>query len=215
MIIHNRKGLIFIISGPAGSGKTTLCQQLETMFCTRLKRVITATSRPPRDGEENGKDYHFLPKDAFQTAIAEGAFYEFAEVHGRYYGVLKKAIIEPLQQNHDLLLNIDVQGAATFRKAAQQDRRLEGRLVSLFVLPQSLAQIRERLQQRGQDDEAEIEKRLHTAASEIRQWREFDYCLISDTREHDFSLAKSIYEAETMSAARYTEMPAAIENYSL
>ena len=157
-------GLLLIISGPAGSGKTTLCDRILKDFHPQIQRVITATTRPPRKGEKNGVDYHFLNPESFSAHEKANDFYETAEVYNHHYGSLKSAIREKLTQETDLLLNIDVQGAASFRKAAQDDSLLKGRLISVFLMPPSMEELHSRMTKRGLDDPAIIQKRLKTAA---------------------------------------------------
>lgn len=198
----DRRSLLLIVSGPAGSGKTTLCDRLLDEFSPRLKRVVTATSRAPRPGEVDGVDYLFLSDEDFVSKIASGAFYEHAKVHSARYGVLREAVLKNLDASRDLLLNIDVQGAATFRGAALVDPRMAGRIASVFLMPKSIDQIRERLFGRGSDDKSEIERRLETARVEMGAWKSYDYCVVSGTREHDYEAIRSIYLAECMRPSR-------------
>jgi guanylate kinase len=191
-----------IVSGPAGSGKTTLCDRLLEEFAPRLKRVVTATSRPPRPGEIDGTDYYFLTDEEFEDKVAEGEFYEHARVHANRYGVLREAVLKNLEASRDLLLNIDVQGAATFRSSAKTDPRMGDRLTSVFIMPKSLDQIRERLIGRGSDDSAEIARRMETAKAEIGVWKNYDYCIRSGSRDHDYEAIRSIYLAETLRSSR-------------
>lgn len=194
---HHPRGCgatLLLVSGPAGSGKTTLCEQL-LKSCSGIERVITATTRAPRAGEVDGVDYYFLSEAEFSRGIAEGAFYEHAQVHGRHYGVLKAEIHRRLDAGHDLLLNIDVQGARSFRQAAQEDARLGERLVTVFIRPVSIEQIRERLFSRGTDDAREIERRLRVAQDELREAEHFDHIITSGTREDDFAAIVSILQA--------------------
>jgi len=198
----DRRSLLLIVSGPAGSGKTTLCDRLLGEFSSRLRRVVTATSRAPRPGEVDGVDYFFMSDEDFVAKIASGAFYEHAKVHSARYGVLREAVLRNLDASRDLLLNIDVQGAATFRGAALVDPRMSGRVCSAFIMPRSIDQIRERLVGRGSDDTAEIERRLNTARIEMGVWKSYDYCIVSGSREHDYEAIRSVYLAETMRSAR-------------
>ena len=190
-------GLLFIVSGPAGSGKTTLCDRLLEEV-GGLERIVTATSRPPREGETEGRDYYFFSEEDFRDRIENGEFFEWARVHNHYYGCLKREVRQKMQTGHDLLLNIDVQGATTFRKEVLADETLKGKLVTIFVTPPSMVEMRERLKSRAQDEEEEIKRRLKNAEEEIRQWRYYDYCLLSGTRDEDFRAFRSIYEAEKM-----------------
>ncbi len=184
--------LFLIICGPAGSGKTTLCARLREEF-PRLRRLVTTTSRPPRPGEVEGVDYHFLSPDQFEAEIERGAFVEWARVHGRYYGSRIGQLRDALREGVDLLLNIDVQGARSFR--AQQDQRpeLAGRVHTVFIRPKSLQQLRERLLARGTDDEAEIARRLRTAEREIELAGEFDLVVTSGSREEDYDRLREFY----------------------
>jgi guanylate kinase len=123
-------------------------------------------------------------------------------VHANRYGVLREAVLKNLDASIDLLLNIDVQGAATFRNAARVDPRMEGRVASLFIMPRSIEQLTERLHGRGSDDEAEIARRMETAKIEINAWKSYDYCILSGEREADYAAARSVYLAETLRATR-------------
>jgi len=183
--------VLLLISGPAGSGKTTLCERLHAA-CPDLERVVTATTRAPRDGEKDGRDYFFLTNKEFEERLAQGDFYEHARVHGRLYGVLKEEIDHRLDAGVDLLLNVDVQGAASFRQAAQENPRLAKRLVTVFIEPQSIAQLKERLSGRGENEE-EIERRLQSAQAELPQTVHFDHRIVSTTKEADFAALEAIY----------------------
>jgi len=186
------QGLLLVISGPAGSGKTTLCDRLLTEF-PEVGRVITSTTRAPREGEQAGVDYHFRSIPEFKAMIAEGAFYEWAEVHGRYYGSERAAVLGPLRAGTELLLNIDVQGAANYRAAADEDPYLAARLLTVFVQPTGLDQIRERLRGRGTDDAAEIDRRLRTAEEELRQAEHFDEIIVSGSKDADYAAFRRLF----------------------
>lgn len=196
-IRESRKTLLFIVSGPTGSGKTTICDRLLEAFPEKLVRIVTATTRPPRDGEQNGRDYHFFDPEEFQQKVESGDFYEHATVHGRSYGVLKEEVDSKLRSNRHALLNIDVQGAESFRKAAKDDPLLASRLVSLFLMLPALDEIQERLEERG-GPITDLEDRLVSAGREMEQWQYYDYTIISGTREEDFLAAASIFRAECL-----------------
>ncbi len=197
MPLRTPPALLFVVSGPAGSGKTTLCDRLvETS--PNIQRVVTSTSRAPRGAERDGVDYYFFGEDDFRRRIAAGEFYEYAQVHGRYYGSLRSEIQTKLARNIDLLLNIDVQGAASMREAARTDPALRGRLVTIFIHPLDREQLRERLTGRATDALAEIERRLVTAELEMRQWDRFDYCIVSRTKDEDYARIRAIYDAEKL-----------------
>lgn len=189
---HPLATVLLILSGPAGSGKTTLCDALTQEFA-QLARVVTTTTRPPRAGEVEGRDYYFLARAAFEALRTEGGFFEWAEIHGNLYGTQKRHVLELLRQNRDGLLNIDVQGAASFRRAADEDPYLAERLVTVFIRPRSLEQLRERMVARGKDSPEVIERRLRTAAEELEHAGAFDHTLLTDTREADYAAIRNIY----------------------
>ena len=193
--------LLIIISAPSGAGKTTVCQQL---LAARqdMTRAITCTTRPPREGEQDGIDYYFLDADSFLKRVQAGNFLEHASVYGHSYGTLKSEVLGKLRQGKDVLLNVDVQGAATIRDKAQEDPELKRALVSVFLTPQSLAQLETRLRKRGTDAPAVIQKRLGVARQEIGQWKHFDYLLISGTISEDLRRMLTIVEAEKMRSNR-------------
>lgn len=201
MLIESQP-LLMIVSGPAGSGKTTLC----TRMCeeiSEISRVVTSTTRTPRAGEVEGEDYYFFEKKRFEEKIQAGDFYEYAAVHTRYYGTLKSEIDNKFAKNRDLLLNIDVQGAASFRAARDQDPELAQRLVTVFVTATDLGELRRRLAARGTDDDAEIERRMGTAQEEMKEWCHYDYIIDSRSREEDFVRLLSIYRGEKLRTHRH------------
>lgn len=190
--------LLFLISGPAGSGKTTLCNTILEHLSPQVERVVTATTRPPRPGESHKHHYHFLSEADFLNKIKNNEFYEYAIVHDYYYGSLKTDIQSKLEQNIDLLLNIDVQGVETFRKASQIDSVLKSRLVTIFIMPPTMDELRSRLQNRNQDSSEEIAKRLQIAKEEMKSWKNYNYCIPSRSKEEDFVALLSIYSAEKL-----------------
>ena len=193
--------LLVLISAPSGGGKTTVCQQLLGARPS-MTRAITCTTRPPRQGERDGVDYFFLDADSFLKRVQAGNFLEHATVYGNSYGTLKGEVLGKLRQGRDVLLNVDVQGAATIRLRADEDAELKRALVTVFLTPPSLAVLEERLRKRGTDSPAVIQKRLGVARQEIAQWKNFDYLLISSTIEEDLGRMQAIIEAEKMRSAR-------------
>lgn len=188
-----KSGRLFIVSGPAGSGKTTLCDRM-IAESPQIDRVITATTRAPREGEVDKTDYHFFDYKTFREKIDSGNFYEYATVHGNLYGTLKSEVQEKLSDGIDLLLNIDVQGAALFRKAAKHEPLLKGKIVTIFIMPPSIKVLEARLRNRGTDSEVEIQGRLEVAVEEMAQSSHYEYRISSASRNEDFEALKEIYE---------------------
>ena len=193
--------LLVLISAPSGGGKTTLCRQL-LRARRHMVRAVTCTTRPPRKGERNGVDYHFLTAEDFLKRVQAGNFLEHATVYGNSYGTLKGEVLGKLRQGKDVLLNVDVQGAATIRQRAEEDPELKRALVSVFLTPASLDVLEGRLKKRGTDSPAVIQKRLAVARQEIAQWKNFDYLLISSTIREDLRRMQAIVEAEQMRPSR-------------
>jgi guanylate kinase len=166
------KGELFIISSPAGAGKTTLTNLLLEED-EKLKRVITYTTRKKRKNEIDGVDYVFVTKEVFESMIKENAFLEYAIVHGNYYGTPKKETFELLNQGYDVVLVIDVQGMKQIKSVIPE-------AISVFILPPSLKELEGRMRIRGESEE-EIQKRLETAKREIPRWKEYDYIIINES----------------------------------
>jgi len=186
--------IALVISGPAGVGKTTLCDRLLSDFETQLTRVITVTTRHPREGEADGKDYLFITKLEFEDLIEVDAFIEYAQIHDNYYGSLKKTFLELFQKDQDVLLNIDVQGTTSLKNLESSYPFLKNRVISVFVMPKSLNELRDRLKTRNLDTTEEIEKRLTTAANEIKSNGIFDYTIESSTKDKDYKRLVEIYK---------------------
>jgi guanylate kinase len=193
--------LLILISAPSGGGKTTLCQQLLAARADMM-RAITCTTRAPRPGEKDGVDYYFFEPAEFQRRAQAGEFIEHATVFGRSYGLLRSELLDKLRQGRDVLLNVDVQGAATIRDRALADPELKPALVTVFLTPPSITVLEERLKKRALDAPEEIQKRLGIARKEIAQWKNFDYLLISTTIPEDLRRMLAIVEAEKMRVAR-------------
>ncbi len=189
--------LLFVISAPSGGGKTTLCQELLRVR-GEMARAITCTTREPRDGEKNGMDYHFLDAGTFLTRVQSGHFLEHATVYGNSYGTLRSEVLDKLRQGKDVLLNIDVQGAATVRASVEHDDELKRAFVSVFLTPASVHILEARLRKRGQDPEASIQKRLSVARQEVAQWKNFDYLILSTSIQEDLRRMLAIVDAEKM-----------------
>ena len=193
--------LLVVISAPSGGGKTTLCNQILTAR-PDMARAITCTTREPRGDEKDGVDYYFLDAGSFLKRVQAGNFLEHATVYGQSYGTLKSEVLGKLRAGKDVLLNIDVQGAAAVRKCAEEDPELKRALVTVFLTPATLAILEARLQKRGTDTPTDIKKRLGVARQEIAQWKNFDYLIISKGIEDDLRNMQAVIEAERMRIAR-------------
>jgi guanylate kinase len=193
--------LLALISAPSGGGKTTLCQQLLAAR-PQMTRAVTCTTRPPREGERDGVDYYFLDAASFLKRLQASNFLEHATVYGNSYGILKAEVLGKLRQGKDVLLNVDVQGAATIREKAQEDLELKRALVSVFLTPPTMAIVEQRLRRRGTDSPAVVQRRLSVARQEIAQWKHFDYLLLSASVEEDLRRMLAIVEAEKMRSLR-------------
>jgi guanylate kinase len=194
-----RPPLLLVIAGPAGSGKSTLCDRLLGER-REFSRVVTTTTRAPRPGEVNGVHYHFFTAEDFRRRVGAGEFLEWAQVHGdredRLYGTLKSSVLEPLAQGRNLVLSIDVQGVENLRRLAHTDERLQRALTTVFILVDHERMVA-RMRSRAQDNEAEIARRLGTAEAEMREAPKFDYRIESRTRDEDFAeLLKVVDQAK-------------------
>lgn len=166
------RGNLWVVSAPSGAGKTSLVRELVARE-PRLSFSISYTTRPPREGEVNGRDYVFVDEDRFVAMIEAGEFLEHAQVFGNRYGTARGQVDRELADGHDVLLEIDWQGA-------RQVRRMMPEGASIFVLPPSREELERRLRGRGTDSDRVIERRLREAHAELLQWSEFDYAVIND-----------------------------------
>ncbi len=178
-----KKGLCFVVSAPSGAGKTSLCRAvLEEM--PDLQFSISHTTRQPRAGEVEGRDYFFVDDDAFKEGIEKGEFLEWAKVHGRYYGTSKKQIEAWTDKGVDVLLDIDTQGAEQLQRASAEG-------VYIYILPPSFDILKQRLTHRRSDAPEEIERRLKKAGDEIRCYHRYHYLIVNE----DFETAKKNLQA--------------------
>ena len=201
MSSDRNKALLIVLSAPSGGGKTTLCNQLIGQR-PNITRAITCTTRAPRPGEQDGVDYYFLDAGDFLKRVQAGNFLEHATVYGNSYGTLKSEVLGKLRSGKDVLLAIDVQGAATIRAAAEQDAELRAALVTVFLTPPTLAILEQRLKKRGQDAPAAIQKRMSVARQEVAQWKNFDYLILSGPMAEDTRRMQAIIEAEKLRQTR-------------
>jgi guanylate kinase len=185
--------VLLVLAGPAGSGKSTLCDRLVAEV-PDFSRVVTTTTRTPRPGEINGVHYHFLTPAQFDAKIAESAFLEWAWVHGeKRYGTLASSVLGPMAQGHSLVISVDVQGVESFRRAAAAHPLLGRSMTTVFIVVDRERLIA-RMRGRAQDDEAEIAGRMKTAERELREAAKFDFLIESRTRDEDFAALLAILE---------------------
>lgn len=191
---QNRLGLLIVVSGPSGSGKTTLCRKA----CEAGEAVfsVSCTTRSPRAGEVDGRDYFFLPESEFLAKVERGELFEHAKVHNHWYGTLKSHVFENISHGVDVLLDIDVQGAMQVR--ACEDELLKKCFIDVFILPPSVEELRSRLSGRGTEDPATFELRMANAVAEMEHWPRYDYTLVSSTREEDEARFRALIKAERM-----------------
>jgi guanylate kinase len=183
-----------VMSGPSGVGKTTLVDEL-TRLDPSLRSSISTTTRPPREGETEGVDYFFVDRAEFNK-LKKGQLIEWAEVHGQSYGTPRNFVELGLAAGSDVILNIDVQGGIKVKKSFPD-------AVMIFIFPPSFEELKSRIEQRGKDYAAEIEKRLEAARGEIEHARDYDYIVVNDTLEHAVAVLRSIVEAERCRPERY------------
>jgi len=183
---------IILISGPAGVGKTTICDKLVNDFSPHLSRLVTATSRSPRGKEVDGVDYFFLSRDEFEKRISNEDFAEYEIIHGNYYGTLKKFLFETLS-DQNLLINIDVNGAQSIQQIFLEFTGMCSRLLTIFIRPKSIKELETRLITRGTDSREQIKKRILTAQHEIEKASTFDLIIDSTCKELDYNLVKNFY----------------------
>jgi guanylate kinase len=190
-----RRGLMLVLSSPSGAGKTTLSRGLLAEE-PALTLSVSATTRKPRPGERPGIDYDFVSDGRFDAMVADEAFLEWAEVFGNRYGTPRAPVEAAMAAGRDILFDIDWQGTQQLKARARDD------VVSIFILPPSIAALRERLQARAQDDSAVIAARMARAADEISHWAEYDYVLINDRITTCLADVRSILAAERLRRER-------------
>ena len=163
---------------------------------------VSCTTRQPRAGEVDGRDYHFLSVEEFERRVAAGEFIEHALVHGNHYGTLRKTVQDSLHAGHDVLMDVDIQGAAQIR--ANADARLSEMLVDIFLMPPSMAELERRLRRRNTETAEQLALRLANAADEMAQWRSYRYAILSGSPMDDFENFRAIMLAERMRSERMT-----------
>jgi guanylate kinase len=194
-----RRGMILILSSPSGAGKTTLTRMLLQDKALDLTLSVSVTTRARRSSEVDGVHYHFIDRHQYDLMKGGGDLLEAAEVHGNGYGTPRRPVEEILAQGRDMLFDIDWQGAAQVREALGSD------VVSVFVLPPSMGELRARLERRAEDSAATIGKRLENAKREIERWRLYDYVVVNDDLQSAYRSVVSILAAERVRGARSAE----------
>lgn len=198
----SRQGILFVVSAPSGAGKTTLCSALRQ---TRdFVYSVSCTTRTPRPGETHGEDYYFLTEDQFREHVAAGAFLEYAEVHGSFYGTLRENVLVHLREGVDVLIDIDTKGAATIRGSA--DEMVKDALADVFIMPTTMEELRRRLLKRGTETETQVARRLDNAAKEMARWRDYRYTIISGSVEEDLAKFRAIMKAERYLSRRFGDL---------
>ena len=192
-----RRGILFIVSSPSGAGKSTISRKLLASDAG-LEMSVSATTRPPRPGEVDGQDYHFVEVEQFRQMVAENDFLEWAHVFGNRYGTPRAPVEKALSEGRDVLFDIDWQGAQQLHQQAG------GYVVRVFIFPPSLDELERRLRARGTDSEEVIAGRMARATAEISHWDGYDYVLVNDDVEQCFQNVKTILEAERLKRSRQT-----------
>ena len=185
--------VLLVLSGPSGVGKTTVAHRLLDAN-ENLKRIVTCTTRAPRDGEQDGVDYHFLDESEFLKRLERGEFLEHAVVYGKYYGTLKSSVNDAFAAGRDILIVNDVQGALTLNKIIREDAVLGGALQTIFLVPEGVEELRKRLESRAEDDKKTIDERMGNAVAELKQQDKFDHVIVSGTRDEDYQQVQCVYE---------------------
>ena len=192
-----RRGLLFVLSSPSGAGKSTVAGKLLAAE-PGLEMSVSATTRPPRPGEEDGRDYHFVDLERFREMVAAGEFLEWAHVFNHRYGTPRAPVEQVLSSGRDVLFDIDWQGAQQLHQIAGGD------VVRVFVLPPSMPELRRRLEGRATDSAEVIDARMARAANEVSHWDGYDYVLVNDDVERCFAGVRTILAAERLRRSRQT-----------
>ncbi len=199
--VISRRGLMLIISSPSGAGKTTISWKLLSQE-PNLTMSVSATTRAPRPEEVNGKDYFFIDPSRYHAMVAEGKFLEYAQVFGNLYGTPSEPVDVALAAGHDVLFDVDWQGAQQIAEKARDD------LVSVFVLPPNHNELGRRLRERGEDSEGVIHSRMSKAASEMSHYIEYDYILVNSDIEKSVTAVQAILTAERLKRERQIDLHA-------
>ena len=195
-----RRGLMLVLSSPSGAGKSSIARELLARE-DELTMSVSATTRPPREGEIDGKDYHFLSKEMYQEMVQEKAFLEHAQVFDNYYGTPKEPVMDALKAGRDVLFDIDWQGTQQVSANALSD------LVRVFILPPDHDELERRLRGRALDPEEVIQRRMADAASEMSHWAEYDYVVVNQDLDIAINQVQGILHAERLKRTRRVGLP--------
>ncbi len=196
---------MLVMSSPSGAGKTTIARELLKRD-PDIEMSVSATTRPPRPGEENGKDYFFVSEEKYKSMVSAGEFLEHAKVFDNFYGTPREPMEEALKAGRDVLFDVDWQGTQQLRENARDD------LVSVFVLPPSKDELARRLTGRAQDSEKVVRKRMAKASDEMSHYIEYDYIIVNDEIEESVKRVRSILDAERMKRERLIGLHEFVEN---
>ncbi len=188
------RGILFVVSAPSGGGKGTLIQRVLNNV-PNLSYSVSFTTRPPRSGELNGREYFFVSKEQFEQMVAAGEFLEWAHVHSHSYGTSRKQVAREISEGRDIILEVDVQGAASVRELISDS-------VSIFILPPSFEVLRQRLLARGTDSLEELDVRLRNAPRELEHYSKFQYLIINDDADRAASDLRAVIQAERARLSR-------------
>lgn len=200
-----RRGLLLILSSPSGAGKSTLTKNLVDEDHT-IQLSVSVTTRPRRQSEIGGRHYHFIERDEFEEMQQRGELLECAEVHGNLYGTPRKPVEQALARGQDMMFDIDWQGTKQICEKMRSD------VVSVFILPPSMQELKARLDRRAEDTPDVIERRLRNAREEIAQWGAYDYVLVNDDLQRTFTDLKSILSAERLRRERQTGLESLVDD---
>ena len=203
--IAKRRGLMFVLSSPSGAGKTTLSRRLLAEE-EGVSMSVSVTTRSPRPGEVDGKDYHFVSPEEYQRLIDADELLEYANVFDNKYGTPKRQVMEALDHGHDVLFDIDWQGTRQLAESCRAD------LVSLFILPPALDELERRLRARAQDSEEVVTRRMAKAVEEISHWEEYDYVVVNEDLDKAMNHIRRILYAERFKRWRQLDIGAFVDN---
>ena len=192
-----RRGLMLVLSSPSGAGKTTIARRLREQD-NGIEMSISHTTRPRRNGEKNGKDYHFVDRESFTRMRDQGEFLEWAVVFDNFYGTTRKPVEDALAASRDVLFDVDWQGAAALRDQAKND------VVTVFILPPTATDLEQRLNERSQDSPEIVRRRMLGASNEIQHWDEYDYVVINHDIGCSVEAVRAILAAERLRRTRLT-----------